>query len=194
MYLICPECGKKFRTEDRVTPSATAGAEVQVVYCSTACKRKKTKPRRVQSSQGEKMNASPRVLGRVPFLKRIGELADKLPSGRRDARARQKLDKELEELLECLEAGDAPGALLEAADCLYYAAKVYFNAPPAGRDGLVAFFKFGNTLVEIAETSGFSQRAIMDACIIKYTLRAQPGNPKNHKNEVAAIRHLVEVE
>lgn len=41
MYLICPECGKKFRTEDRVTPSATAGAEVQVIYCSEKCKRSK---------------------------------------------------------------------------------------------------------------------------------------------------------
>lgn len=140
------------------------------------------------------MTTNNRGATRVEFLRRVGELADKLPTGRVDARARQKLDKELEELLACLEGRDTPGALLEAADCLYYAVKIYFNAPPAGREGLTAFFGFGETLAEIAEMSGFSQRTIMDACIIKYTLRSRPGNPKNHDEEVSAIRHLMEVE
>lgn len=133
-------------------------------------------------------------LNRSEFLKRVGELADQLPTGRVDPRARQKLDKELDELLECLEKKDTPGALLEAADCLYYAVKVYFTPPPGGKPGIKAFFEFSESLDEIAETSGLSQRTVMDACIIKYTLRAQPGNPKNHENEVAAIRHLLEVE
>lgn len=131
---------------------------------------------------------------RPEFLQRVGELADQLPTGRVDPRAGKKFDKELVELQECLEKDDIPGALLEAADCLYYAAKIYFNSPPGGLAGLRAFFAFYETLAEIAEMSGFSQRTIMDACIIKYTLRSRPGNPKNHDEEVSAIRHLMEVE
>jgi hypothetical protein len=38
---ICPVCGRKFTPADRVQPTAAAGSEVQVEYCSMTCKRKR---------------------------------------------------------------------------------------------------------------------------------------------------------
>lgn len=39
MSLICPTCGRAFDTADRVQPTALAGSEAQVKYCSETCAR-----------------------------------------------------------------------------------------------------------------------------------------------------------
>lgn len=73
--------------------------------------------------EGTKTNATKRG----PFLFRVAELADQLPTGRVDPLALQKYEGEKVELVECLENDDTLGALLEAADCVYYAVKIYFS-------------------------------------------------------------------
>lgn len=128
------------------------------------------------------------------FLFRVAELADQLPTGRADPLALQKYEGEKRELVECLENDDADtlGALLEAADCVYYAVKIYFSEASVSRLALIKkFFAFTFRITEVSEISGFGIRQIMDACIIKYTLRARPGNPKNDELERAAVAHLV---
>lgn len=93
------------------------------------------------------------------------EYAARLPSGLPDSRAIDKLLRERDELLDALAEEDQVGALAEAADVAYYAAKVLDWA---------------------ARQVGISVPALLRVACAKYRLRAQPGNPKNDAAERAA--------
>lgn len=85
-------------------------------------------------------------------------LAAELPSGLDDPKAVEKLVREHEEFIAALNNGDDIGALLEAADIIYYAAKI---------------------LDRIARQLRVTPGKIISAAIAKYEWRAQPGNPKD---------------
>lgn len=94
------------------------------------------------------------------------DLAAKLPSGLNDAKAAEKLLAERDELLEALANGDHVGALTEAADAAYYAAK---------------------HLDWVAKQLGLEVDDLFRLAVAKYSLRAQPGNPKNDMAERKAV-------
>ena len=114
----------------------------------------------------------------------ILELASQLPSGLNDPRSSQKLEAEKSELHEELAKGDRVGALLEAGDCLYYIVKARYNKQ------LSSFQTFCEAM-KLTFVSGFTAKQISQACIAKYTLRARPGNPKNDREERAAVAHII---
>lgn len=107
-------------------------------------------------------------------------LAAQLPTGLRDPRALDKLERECEELKEAVLAGDCLGAVMEAGDVAYYAIKAGANGmmDQAQRD---AFIGHAAGFVDLdAET-------LLDCAIAKYNLRARPGNPKDDAAERAAV-------
>lgn len=116
-------------------------------------------------------NASAGVrLALATQIESILDLAGKLPSGRIDSQAPNKLLGEIEELEEALAENDIDGALTEIADVVYYAAKVIALA---------------SDLAGIARTEAF---AVAQA---KYRLRARDGNPKDDAAERAACREVI---
>ena len=100
----------------------------------------------------------------------ILELAAKLPSGLNDAHAAEKLLAERQELLDAITGHDRAGALTEAADAAYYAAK---------------------HLDWVARQLGLSVDDILALCVAKYALRARPGNPKRDEEERQAVLAIV---
>lgn len=99
------------------------------------------------------------------MLNTILSLAAQLPSGLNDPRAAEKLLGERQELVDALSAGDYVGALTEGADAVYYAAK---------------------HLDWTARQLGVSVETMVALAEAKYSLRAQPGNPKDDGAERAA--------
>lgn len=97
----------------------------------------------------------------------IISLAALLPSGINDSKAASKMLAEQQELQEALAAGDLDGALTEAADAAYYAAK---------------------HLQWAAAQVGLDVPGLLKVTEAKYSLRAQPGNPKDDAAERAACR------
>lgn len=114
-------------------------------------------------------------------MNEILELAAKMPTGLIDPKSLEKAHHEMEEMRDALAGGDILGALMEAADVMYYAHKAYCNGLIAvdGRDGLI-----GDACREV----GFDSHAVECALLAKYKLRAQPGNPKNDFAERAAVK------
>lgn len=106
------------------------------------------------------------LVKRTPSLDDILALAAKLPSGLYDPKAADKLLAEREELLEALAEGDTVGAMTEAADAGYYAAK-YLNW--------------------VGMQLGLSIGEVLLLTVAKYGLRAVPGNPKDDEAERKAI-------
>ena len=100
----------------------------------------------------------------------ILSLAAKLPSGLNDARSAIKLLDEQDELIEALKKGDRVGALTEAADAAYYAAK---------------------HLEWVSRQVGLSVDGVLALAVAKYSLRAAPGNPKNDEVERQAVLAVV---
>lgn len=99
-------------------------------------------------------------------ISEIIELSAKLPSGLNDPRAAEKLVAELGELQQSLKDGDYVGALTEAADAAYYAAK---------------------HLQYVAHLLGITVDDVLACAKAKYALRAQPGNPKNDAAERVVV-------
>ena len=97
-------------------------------------------------------------------------LAERLPSGAVDPKSLDKLNAEFEELVEALEAEDEIGALTEAADAAYYAAK-YLNF--------------------VAHILSITVSDVMALGYAKYSLRAAPGNPKNDDAEREAVEKVL---
>jgi hypothetical protein len=97
-------------------------------------------------------------------------LASHLPSGLNDPQAADKLIAEREELLEALACDDYIGALTEAADAAYYAAK---------------------HLDYVAGLLNISVDDVLNVAHAKYELRAQPGNVKDDKKERLAVQAAI---
>ena len=112
------------------------------------------------------------------WIDKLLRLADRLPSGRVDPRSREKLSREWEELFAAGE--DRLGAILEAGDVAYYAAKCtatwHLNPGEAWAQ-----------VVSAAVLVGVSPLAVLVAAETKYSLRARHGNPKNDEEEREAV-------
>jgi hypothetical protein len=117
--------------------------------------------------------------------KTIIALASKLPAGLNDQRAPEKFNREFAELQDELRKGDRLGALLECADCLYYATKAQYN-------GLMSAAEAEARMSEIYKISNFTSNQVEAAALAKYSLRARPGNPKDDRAERAAVTHLIQ--
>ena len=113
-------------------------------------------------------------------------LADKLPTGRRDPRALAKLAREREELAEALAKGDRLGAVLEAGDVAYYAAKCVAN-------GLLSREEAEAEVTQAAGAVGLTFKEVIKAAKAKFGLRARPGNPKNDAEERAAVAKVLDI-
>ncbi len=98
------------------------------------------------------------------------DLAAKLPSGRINTGAPEKLAAEMAELRQAIAAGDRIGAALEAADVVYYAVKAIALA---------------------ADLAGISRTEAFAVALAKYRLRARDGNPKDDAAERAACREAI---
>ncbi len=106
------------------------------------------------------------LIRRIPTIDNILALAAKLPSGLNDPRSANKLLAELDELLVSVFDSDEVGALTEAADAAYYAAK---------------------HLDFVANLLNISVEDVLNLAIAKYKLRAKTGNPKNDVAEREAV-------
>ncbi len=120
----------------------------------------------------------------------VANLANKLPTGITDPRALEKFLLELQEFEEFRGRGifDKVGALLEAADCYYYAVKAVMNFVLRPLEAN-AFME--RVWGDMPCVRGFSRELVREACIAKYTLRARPGNPKDDDQERIAVGALL---
>ncbi len=109
-----------------------------------------------------------------PGLNDIIDLARKLPSGLDDPMALSKLIAEREELRAALDRGDALGALTEATDAVYYAAKYLYQV--ATEVGVLMDMDYAVTIDDLIRMT-----------YAKYELRARPGNPKDDGAERIAV-------
>lgn len=107
-----------------------------------------------------------------PGLNDIVDLARELPSGLDDPMAFSKLIVEREEFHAALSIGDALGALTEATDAVYYAAKYLHQVAT----DVSALMEYDVTIDDL----------IRMTCA-KYELRARPGNPKDDSAERIAV-------
>lgn len=111
-------------------------------------------------------------------------LAAQLPTGLVDPKV---LDKLAAETLEQLAEPDPVSSAMEGADRIYYAAKAVAN-------GVMTIEDAEQVLVEAALVSGIEPDVQIAVAVQKYTLRAQPGNPKNHAAEWRACAGIIGVE
>jgi len=118
---------------------------------------------------------------------RILALATKLPTGLLDPKVRLKLHQELKEFDQALADGDRLGALLEAADVLYYSTKATYI-------GLLQPIDEEEILFYVCKKGDFTFPQVYDACIKKYTLRAAPGNPKNDSAERSEVAPIIGIQ
>lgn len=118
------------------------------------------------------------------MFKTLLSLAAQLPTGLRDPRALEKLAHERQELDECLASGDTVGAMLEAGDVAYYAAKAFHNGLCSQNDAMHAINAAGQLV-------GLRYSDVLAVAETKYTLRARPGNPKDDAAERAAVAALL---
>lgn len=122
------------------------------------------------------------------FCQQFIKLAQRLPTGLVDPRAEEKFERELVELQAAIADDDKIGALLEAGDCIYYACKIYGNSKEEALDlenALGRCQRVSDLLPQVA----VQQLVIVG--LIKYNLRARPGNPKNDVEERAAVARLL---
>lgn len=122
------------------------------------------------------------------FCQQFIKLAQRLPTGLVDPRAEEKFERELVELQAAIADDDKIGALLEAGDCIYYACKIYGNSKEEALDlenALGRCQRVADLLPQVA----VQQLVIVG--LIKYNLRARPGNPKNDVEERAAVARLL---
>ncbi len=122
------------------------------------------------------------------FCQQFINLARRLPTGLVDPRAEEKFERELVELQAAIADDDEIGALLEAGDCIYYACKIYGNSKEEALDlenALGRCQRVSDLLPQVA----VQQLVIVG--LIKYNLRARPGNPKNDVEERAAVARLL---
>lgn len=128
------------------------------------------------------------ILMFADFCQQFIKLAQRLPTGLVDPRAEEKFERELVELQAAIAADDKIGALLEAGDCIYYACKIYANSDEEALDienALGRCQRVADLLPQVA----VQQLVIVG--LIKYNLRARPGNPKNDAEERAAVAPLL---
>lgn len=128
------------------------------------------------------------VLMFADFCQVFINLAKRLPTGLVDPRAEEKFEREMVELQAAIAADDKIGALLEAGDCIYYACKIYGNSDEEALD-LENALRRCQRVADLLPQVAVQQLVIVG--LIKYSLRARPGNPKNDVEERAAVARLL---
>lgn len=113
-------------------------------------------------------------------MNRILEVASKLPTGLIDPNSLMKMGREQEELIECIANSDLLGAIMEAADVMYYAHK-------AAHNGLCSERERDQAITVAARSVILTVDQLEQALVAKYGLRALPGNPKDDAKERVAV-------
>lgn len=111
-------------------------------------------------------------MARKYWYEPIVALAEQLPTGIKDPNALQKLYGEMNELHVELMNDDLLGAILEAADVMYYAAKAIVN-------DLLDCKSAKKLIFAAADAVQLPVLKIFKVALVKYGFRAQPGNPKD---------------
>ncbi len=120
----------------------------------------------------------------ITKIEALLNLANQLPTGLYDPQALQKMEREREELEEAALTGDRLGTIMEAGDCVYYAAKAYFN-------GMLGEVKLYDIVGDWAMLVELPLDVLLDCAIAKFALRAVPGNSKDDAAEREAVRAVV---
>lgn len=115
-------------------------------------------------------------------LERLIDATKNMPSGPRDPLAPFKLGVELAELNAALKAANGkltPEVSGEYADLVYYAVKtgVFY-----GDDSVIASEAM-NIVAKACAKCKVDPDAALKAAVVKYTMRARPGNPKDVEAE-----------
>lgn len=106
-------------------------------------------------------------------------LAGQVPgAGLNDVKALDKFNAESQELEECLANGDELGAILEAGDCAYYAAKAW-------QAGLIDFDKAIKMASAEAYRVGLPLGKVVLVAEAKYTLRTRQKKNDTAEREAA---------
>lgn len=111
----------------------------------------------------------------------ILRLADQLPTGRRDPRATEKFAAEMREFEDEIRAGKREDAATELADLVYYWCKMNTFQRLSHRAQLMRACAALNVTLDTA----------FELARVKYTLRAEPGNPKRKDLEREACAKLI---
>lgn len=113
------------------------------------------------------------------LIEKILSLSAQLPTGLKDSNSLVKLQHEQGELDEALRLGDKLGAIMEAADCAYYAIK-------AGYNGLITDQERNRIITSAAQIVDLSDKVLLKCVVAKYLLRAH-GNTKDDLTEREAV-------
>jgi len=116
----------------------------------------------------------------------LTSLAMCLPVGPYDPQATAKYHREREEFFQALEAGDGIGSLLELGDVCYYLAKLIYMRR-------ITEDEARSLMEDLAICLGCTFEDALAIALVKYTLRARPGNPKDDKEERAMIQKIMQM-
>jgi hypothetical protein len=127
-------------------------------------------------------------------VEKIAALAEKLPSGLVDPSCMTKFYAEVDELGEALTYIDYHGhrddssefvnVAMEAGDCAYYAIKAF-------KTGFFNEELMDLALEIISALVPLNKDEVLDCCIAKMSLRAEPGNPKDDAAEHRAVKAIL---
>lgn len=117
------------------------------------------------------------------LIKEILKLSSRLPTGLDDPASFTKLNNEMEELYKALVQADQVGAVLEAADCVYYAIKAEWN-------DLISQEQRDEITVFVSQQVGLPPNLILRTVIAKYNFRVQ-NNLKDDIREREIISRLL---
>ena len=113
------------------------------------------------------------------------DYSDKLPTGRYDLDAKNKLVGEISEFTQALADSDRLGAFTELADLVYYGIKCLFN-------GLANEREIIDVIVSACRILGCSPTDAFAVAQIKYQLRAITVGTKNDTEERKAVAKRVD--
>lgn len=111
-------------------------------------------------------------------------LANKLPAGLNDPDAQQKYHRESVEFYQACQNDGPEAQALELADRVYYLIKMLVN----DQVELARLLPLVDAAAMELDVDRFTA---FDLCIAKYTLRAEPGNPKDDEAERMAVSEIL---
>ena len=116
------------------------------------------------------------------LIKDVLDIANQLPTGLEDEKALEKLVFEMDELAEALGHESQIEAVMEAADCVYYAIKAKTNQLITSQEQIEQFKVF-------SYLSGVSIDLLLKTIIAKYGQRISGG--KDHQKEVQSVSEML---
>jgi len=117
------------------------------------------------------------------FYDEVIKLAERLPTGAHDPNAMNRMYDELYEASQEIDGSIAQ--LIEYLDVLYYLCKAHYT-------GLIAWELFDVLVGVVVKLAHYNYPELFTLLIVKYEMRAQPGNPKNKRAEYKEVFDAIE--